>query len=88
MPVSWQAALSALVILQPIAALGLWGNTRWGVVVWGLVILIEVLVYVFEPLILSRPQMLLTFHITSFTLYLVIVALLSFGQSRLRDLSD
>ena len=88
MPGSWQAAISALVILQPIAALGLWGNTRWGVVVWILVILIELSVYFFQPLMLSRPQMLLTFHASSFAFYLIIMALLTYGQARLGSASD
>ena len=47
MSYAWQIAIVTLSIMQPIAALGLWSKTRWGLTVWILTALGEVSMYSF-----------------------------------------
>ena len=88
MPGFWQATFAALVILQPIAALGLWGDTKWGIVIWIIVIAIELLMYAVEPEIFSAPERLLVFHIASFFLYLLLISLQFYAASRFANPAD
>lgn len=82
MSVPWQTSVAALVILQPVAALGLWGNARWGIVVWALVILIELTMYGLYPTIFGEADRLVLFHLISFATYLMTVLLFAFLDAR------
>ena len=39
---AWKIAATSLVVLQPVAALGLWGGWHWGIVLWVLVAVIGI----------------------------------------------
>ena len=45
LPIHWQVAIAVLVVLQPVTALGLWGDYKWGGVVWAIAVLADFLVY-------------------------------------------
>lgn len=60
LPLSWRAAATALAVVYPVAALGLWLNVSWGPVVWLLAAGIEVGMFEFYPAIFgARPLMIL-----------------------------
>lgn len=49
MPVHWQVASSALAVLFPVAAVGLWMPVSWGAVVWFVAAAIETAMYLGFP---------------------------------------
>ncbi|MEM7069810.1 MAG: DUF6163 family protein [Pseudomonadota bacterium] len=65
----WKIAATSLVVLQPVAALGLWGGWRWGVVIWILVALIEGAMYGVYYDIFGAAFYLLLFHAIGLVLY-------------------
>lgn len=76
LPTYWKVAGAALVVLMPVAALGLWGNNKWGIVVWFLVVAIEVVMYGFYTSLFGTSQGLLVFHgasVSAFVLAMVVI---------------
>jgi len=79
----WQIALGSLVVLLPVAALGLWCNTRWGVVIWILVIAVECSMYGFFRAYFGKFDQLIIFHAVSFSCFVLAKLLLLYGKHRL-----
>ncbi len=75
MPNYWKAVLAVLCVLQPVAALGLWGSTRWGVVVWIITVLVEVVMYGLYPQLFGRRDYLLWYHFACLSVFLTLKAL-------------
>ncbi len=82
LPSYWKAAGAALVILMPIAALGLWGNAKWGVVVWMLVVIIEIVMYGFYPQLFGEARSVLFFHIVSVLVFVVSMLLVFYVEQK------
>lgn len=82
MPPHWQAAIASLVVLQPIAALGLWGHSRWGIVVWVLVIAIEFVMYGLFPSLFGTANRLLMFYAVCLLCYFASSGLIMLLQFR------
>ncbi|MEO0329638.1 MAG: DUF6163 family protein [Pseudomonadota bacterium] len=59
---AWQAVMSILLVMQPVAALGLWGGFKWGIVVWLITAVLECVMYGFYPAIFGTATLLLIFH--------------------------
>ncbi len=76
LPNAWKVAATALVVLQPVTALGLWGGWHWGIVLWILVALIEFSMYGLNPAIFGQSNMLLVFHAAGLATYVVMLLLL------------
>ena len=82
MPNYWRAAASALIVLMPVAALGLWGGFRWGVVVWLTTALLECLMYGMYPALFGKQGNLLLFHAISVLAYATILTVQSVKSYR------
>ncbi|MGI9351628.1 MAG: DUF6163 family protein [Rhizobiaceae bacterium] len=77
MSTSWQLAAASLVVLQPVAALGLWGGWRWGVVMWVFVAAIEFTMYGIYPDIFGEANFLLIFHAVGILAYICMALFLN-----------
>lgn len=62
LPLSWRAAATALAVVYPVAAIGLWLNVSWGPVVWLLAAGIEVGMHRFFPAPFGAHEMTLLLH--------------------------
>lgn len=69
-PNHWRVASVALLVLQPVAALGLWGASRWGVTVWLMTIAIEFAMFAIYPSLFGERPTLLMFHAVCAVFYL------------------
>ncbi|MEM9277803.1 MAG: DUF6163 family protein [Pseudomonadota bacterium] len=78
----WKVAATSLVVLLPVASLGLWGAWRWGVVVWIIVMIIEVTMYGFYPAIFGQANIVLLFHAIAITVYLMVLAINMYVERR------
>ncbi|MEY9781766.1 DUF6163 family protein [Sinorhizobium fredii] len=58
----WRAAATALAVLYPVAAIGLWLLVSWGPVIWVLAAAIEMVMYEFYPGMLEARPLLLVLH--------------------------
>jgi hypothetical protein len=61
----WRYAASALAVLFPVAALGLWGGYSWGVVVWLIAALIELLMYLWFRDLFGTQILRSLFHLSA-----------------------
>ena len=73
MSTGWQLAATSLVVLQPVAALGLWGGWRWGVVIWIFVAAIEFTMYGINPDTFGEANFVLIFHAVGILAYICMV---------------
>ncbi len=71
MPNHWKVAATFLGVFYPIAALGLWGLYRWGIVIWFLTASIELVMHVFYPQLYGQFETLVIFHLVSMTAWLL-----------------
>jgi hypothetical protein len=62
LPVPWRVAATALAVVYPVAALGLWLLVSWGPVLWVVAALAEVAMFGFYPAIFGEKPMLLMMH--------------------------
>jgi len=81
MQLHWQIAAANLSVLYPIAALGLWGLFRWGIVIWIITAGMELVMYVGYPDLFGTSKPLVIFHLTSIATWLVYAAI-RFLESR------
>lgn len=84
LPLSWRAAATALAVIYPVAAIGLWLNVSWGPVVWLLAAGIEVGMREFFPAIFgARPATLLSHGVVAgvFVLFRAVLFYQHYKQS-------
>lgn len=62
LPSEWRAAATALAVLYPVAAIGLWLLVSWGPVVWVVAAAIEIAMYEFYPGIFGARPFLFLLH--------------------------
>jgi hypothetical protein len=62
LPVPWRVAATALAVVYPVAALGLWLLVSWGPVLWVVAAAAEITMFGFYPEIFGRKPMLLIMH--------------------------
>ena len=65
MPNHWKVAGTFFSVFYPIAALGLWGLFRWGIVIWFLIASLELVMYVFYQQLYGQHNSLVVFHLAS-----------------------
>ena len=79
---AWKIAATSLVVLQPIAALGLWGGWRWGVVLWILVAAIEATMYGVYPGTFGEYAFALAFHSSTILIYFLAILIISLRKKK------
>lgn len=79
---AWKIAATSLVVLQPIASLGLWGGWRWGVVLWILVAAIEGTMYGIYPGVFGQFTTALAFHAGTISFYFLAILIVSMRKKK------
>lgn len=74
----WKVAATTLVVLQPVASLGLWGGWRWGVVLWIFIAIIEVTMYGVYSDIFGQASWIIVFHTFALAVYLSMALLFAY----------
>ncbi len=69
MPVHWQVAATALAVLFPLAASGLWMLASWGPVIWTMCAAIEGVMYVGFPDLFGQREAVVLSHVLVAALY-------------------
>lgn len=72
MPVHWQIAASALAVLFPIAAAGLWMLASWAPVIWFLCAAGEIAMYVVFPQYFGERPLIVFSHVAVALLYVAL----------------
>ncbi len=67
----WKVASTFLSVFYPIAALGLWGLYRWGIVIWFLTASVELVMHLLYPQLYGQFEALVIFHLASMFIWLV-----------------
>ncbi len=65
----WRLASASLAVLAPVAALGLWGQLPWGIVVWLLVVAVELTMFAGFPELFGADLPRVAFHAGCLTLF-------------------
>jgi hypothetical protein len=69
MPVQWQVAATALAVLFPFAAIGLWMLSSWGPVIWFICAATEAIMYAGLPELFGRRDPVLATHLAVALIY-------------------
>ncbi|MBB4076415.1 hypothetical protein GGR08_000712 [Bartonella fuyuanensis] len=76
MPWQWQFASATLAILYPIALIGLWMYSLWGIILWCIAALIETIVIYYSDLIYQSFVPL--FHGILFLVFVILQIMMTF----------
>lgn len=80
--VHWQVPCVVLAVLLPVASMGLWMLTSWGVVLWTVACLIEIAIYgVWAERYMPRPQLVLG-HIAALSVLFVFIVIIAVQRWR------
>lgn len=71
LPAAWKAASTALAVMFPVAAVGLWLLAPWGAVVWVLAAATEIAMHEFYPSIFGIKPLLVFAHIAVAVVYVL-----------------
>ncbi|MBD9371767.1 hypothetical protein IB238_03810 [Rhizobium sp. ARZ01] len=71
LPPAWKAAATALAVMYPVAAVGLWLLAPWGAVVWVLAAATEIAMHEFYPSIFGINRLLVFTHMGVAALYVL-----------------
>ena len=78
----WKAASAFLSVSYPIAALGMWGLFRWGIVIWIITASIEIIMHVLYPQLYGQHDALVLFHLSSMGAWLLYFLIEYFDKKR------
>ncbi|MCD2181234.1 DUF6163 family protein [Rhizobium sp. TRM96647] len=81
LPSAWKAASTALAVMFPVAAVGLWLLAPWGAVIWVLAAATEIAMHAFYPSIFGIKPLLVIAHLAVAAVY-VLFQLALFLQRR------
>jgi hypothetical protein len=82
LPVQWQVPCVVLAVLLPVASMGLWMLTSWGVVLWTVACLIEISIYgVWADSFMSRPQLVIG-HVAALSVLLIFILIIAWQRYR------
>lgn len=87
MPNHWKVAAAFFSVFYPVAALGLWGLLRWGIVVWFLTALVELAMHIFYPQLFGAYNALVIFHLASMATWLIYIFIEFLDKKRTRILN-
>ncbi|OHV72194.1 DUF6163 family protein [Ensifer sp. LCM 4579] len=82
LPPQWRAAATALAVVYPVAAIGLWLLVSWGPVVWVVAAAIEIAMYESYPGIFGARPLLLLLHGSVAVTFVLFRAVLYFQRLR------
>lgn len=85
MPVHWQVAATALAVLWPVAAVGLWMPVSWGPVIWFIAAACEVVMHAGFPDLFGPNLTVVAVHAVVAVIYLVLRVLLHIEKRRSRQ---
>ncbi len=71
LPPAWKAAYTALAVLFPVAAVGLWLLVSWGPVIWLVAAVTEVVMHEVYPSIFGIDRMLVLLHVAIAVLFVL-----------------
>ncbi|RFZ88374.1 hypothetical protein D0Y60_10570 [Shinella sp. WSJ-2] len=71
LPPAWKAAYTALAVLFPVAAVGLWLLVSWGPVIWLVAAATEVAMHEVYPSIFGIDRMLVLLHVAIAVLFVL-----------------
>ncbi|SIP95086.1 hypothetical protein SAMN05880582_101137 [Rhizobium sp. RU20A] len=80
LPVPWRAAASALAVIFPVAAVGLWLLVSWGPVIWLLGAAVELTMFEFYPAVFGTQPLLLAAHGAVVFTFLAFQAAFAWGR--------
>lgn len=84
MPNHWRAAASALAVLLPVAAVGLWMPVSWGPVVWFVAAACETVMYIGFPELFGARTWVVLVHLAVGLTYAVFRGMLFLEKRRAR----
>ena len=82
MPFHWRLAISALCVLHPLTALGLWGLFSWGIAVWLINVLTQLSMYLLFATHYGFDQMAVIFHIICLAIFAIFQLSLRFTNNK------
>ncbi|WP_314088075.1 DUF6163 family protein [Shinella sp. M31] len=82
LPPAWKAAYTALAVLFPVAAVGLWLLVSWGPVIWLVAAATEVAMHEVYPSIFGIDRMLVLLHVAIAVLFVLFRAALFIERRR------
>lgn len=82
MPLHWKIAASALAVLYPVAATGLWMTVSWGPVIWVVAAATEAAMFGAFPHLFGAHPMVLVVHGLVAVLYIALRLALAFERRR------
>jgi hypothetical protein len=80
----WKVAATFFSVFYPIAALGLWGLFRWGIVIWFFAASFELVMHLVYPQLFGDYYSLVVFHVTSLACWLLCILIEYLDRQRLR----
>jgi hypothetical protein len=80
----WKVAATFFSVFYPIAALGLWGLFRWGIVIWFFAASFELVMHLVYPQLFGDYYSLVIFHVTSLACWLLCILIEYLDRQRLR----
>lgn len=78
----WRVAASLLAVGLPIAALGLWTNSYWGIVLWVLAVIVEFVMHVWLQGLFGPAPLRLAFHLICLIIFFASQAAIRFLENR------
>lgn len=84
METHWKVAATFFSVFYPIAALGLWGLFRWGIVIWFFAASFELVMHLVYPQLFGDYYSLVIFHATSLACWLLCILIEYLDKQRLR----
>ncbi|WP_273759958.1 DUF6163 family protein [Bartonella sp. ML70XJBT.G] len=83
MPWHWQFASATLAIVYPIALIGLWMYSLWGIVLWCIAALTEILTMYYSNSI--NQSFVLLFHGILFLIFIILQIMIFLKRNRTKD---
>lgn len=82
MPWQWQSLTSTLCVLYPVASLGLWMHSPWGMILWIFAAVIESVAFTFYSSIFAFMPLIAFFHFLFVLLFLLFQGLMFIKRRR------
>ncbi|MBP1860815.1 hypothetical protein J2Z75_004336 [Rhizobium herbae] len=82
LPVPWRVAATALAVVYPVAALGLWLLVSWGPVLWVVAAATEIVMFAVYPQIFGVKPLLLVLHGTVAFTFVLFRAAIVYQRAR------
>jgi hypothetical protein len=88
MPEHWRLAASVLAVAMPVAALGLWAGSSWGLVIWIPIIAGEVTMYGMLTGLFGNGDIRIAVHLSALLLYCLLLLARYYYRKRMRKIAQ